>query len=366
MRIAINATILDNKPTGLGIYTINIIKEISKLINNQDSIIVYTSCPKIFKGYPVTIKKVSPLVQPQNGKIGGVMRFLWSQIILPLRLKKDKIDLLYSTTHHGLIITPVKQIITIHDILPLKYPKQYRLQYYYFKYILPILIKKSKKIVTVSKNTQKELSSNYHISEGKIDVIYNSFDKEHFYKVKSIDFKEEFGDYLLFIGASFPHKNLERAIRAFISSNIESKYKLIVVGGREDYKNQVIQQFSKKELSNILFINYVSYEKLPILYSNAKALIYPSLYEGFGIPPLEAMACGCPVIASNTSSIPEVCDDAANYFNPENISEISNAIRTVLNDNSLREILIKKGYKRIKHFSWKDSAKKLLDILIHS
>jgi glycosyltransferase involved in cell wall biosynthesis len=364
MKIGINATILDEKPTGLGTFTINIIKELSILINDKDSIIVYTSVPSIFDGYPVTVKKVSSVVQPQNGKLGGLMRFLWSQFIFPLRLKKDKIDILYSTTHHGLIINFTKQIITIHDILPLKYPYQYKLQYYYFKFILPMLAKRSKKIITVSNNTKKDLVSYYHISDKMIDVIYNSFDKEHFSKVSSNEYKEKFGDYLLFVGASYPHKNLERAIKGFISSGIDSKYKLIVVGGRENYKNWVKQQFSKQQLKNVYFIDYVNYEKLPILYSNAKALIYPSLYEGFGIPPLEAMASGCPVIASNTSSIPEVCQDAAFYFNPEDISEISNAIRTVLNNDNLKEELIQKGFKRVNQFSWRESAKKLLEIIL--
>lgn len=363
MRIAINATILDNKPTGLGTFTIHIIKEISKLINDKNSVIVYTSSPTLFDGYPVTVKKVSTVVQPQK-KFGGLMRFLWSQFIFPLRLKKDKIDILYSTTHHGLIINFTKQIITIHDILPLKYPYQYKLQYYYFKFILPMLAKRSKKIITVSNNTKKDLVSYYHISDKMIDVIYNSFDKEHFSNVSSNEYKEKFGDYLLFVGASYPHKNLERAIKGFISSGIDSKYKLIVVGGRENYKNWVKQQFSKQQLKNVYFIDYVSYEKLPILYSNAKALIYPSLYEGFGIPPLEAMASGCPVIASNTSSIPEVCQDAAFYFNPEDISEISNAIRTVLNNDNLKEELIQKGFKRVNQFSWRESAKKLLEIIL--
>jgi glycosyltransferase involved in cell wall biosynthesis len=363
MRIAINATILDNKPTGLGTFTIHIIKEISKLINDKNSVIVYTSSPTLFDGYPVTVKKVSTVVQPQK-KFGGLMRFLWSQFIFPLRLKKDKIDILYSTTHHGLIINFTKQIITIHDILPLKYPYQYKLQYYYFKFILPMLAKRSKKIITVSNNTKKDLVSYYHISDKMIDVIYNSFDKEHFSNVSSNEYKEKFGDYLLFVGASYPHKNLERAIKGFISSGIDSKYKLIVVGGRENYKNWVKQQFSKQQLKNVYFIDYVNYEKLPILYSNAKALIYPSLYEGFGIPPLEAMASGCPVIASNTSSIPEVCQDAAFYFNPEDISEISNAIRTVLNNDNLKEELIQKGFKRVNQFSWRESAKKLLEIIL--
>ncbi|RXS89208.1 glycosyltransferase family 1 protein [Geobacillus sp. PK12] len=368
MKIAINATILDDRPTGLGVFTINIIQNLSKLIDSKkDEIIVYTSNPSFFREYPVTIKKVNSMIQPKRGKLGGVIRFLWSQFIFPLRLKADRIDILYSTTHHGTFFTKKKQILTIHDLLPLKFPKQHKLQYYYFKYVLPLLLKKASKIITVSENTKKDIYQHYNYPLNKIHIVPNSYNKEHFCVSKETIYKEKYGDYILFVGASYPHKNLIKAIEAFflVKDKLPS-CKLVITGGREEYREKIKERFKDfKDFNKIVvFINYVQYKDLPTLYSNALALLYPSLYEGFGIPPIEAMACGCPVIVSNTSSLPEVCGEAAYYINPEDVIDIAKGIETVLKNENLRKQLSVKGLERVKKYSWEESAKKLLDCLI--
>ncbi|WP_058308623.1 glycosyltransferase family 4 protein [Gracilibacillus massiliensis] len=360
MRIGINATILDSKPTGLGNYTLNIIYEMCQNLSENLEIVVFTSEPSFFSELPITVVKVSELVQPKKGKVGGFSRFLWTQIRLPMLLKKYSVDIFYSTTHHGAFFTSKKQIITIHDILPIKYPKQYKLQYNYFKIILPILLKKTTKLVTVSNNTKKDLNNFYGYRLDDIKVIYNAYNKDDFVEIPNNSNKEK---YILFVGASYPHKNLTRSLEAFIK--IKDKYpdyKVIITGGRKEYLDEVKKSFQQiKDFDDkIQFIDYVPYKQLPDLYRSAELLLYPSLYEGFGIPPLEAMACGCPVITSDNSSIPEVCGDAAIYVNPLNSVEIEQALEKCLSDEKLRKLMIERGLKRCSSFDWNLSARELV------
>lgn len=367
MKIAINATILGKKPSGLGVYTTNIIKGIESSLSTEDQLLVYTSTPEHFEeSKKIQIVKTPKYMSPEYGKIGGLTRFIWNQVVLPFRVKKDKVDIIYSTTHHGMFLSPIKQILTVHDLLPIIFPGQHKLQYYYFKYILPLLLKKSSRLVTVSSNTKEDILKSYKFNKSKIDVVYNSFEKTHFKNSTSSKYKDMLGEYILFLGASYPHKNLIRTIKAF--NKIKTKHpdlNLVVAGGRADYKDQVMEHFKNdnEALNRVVFLDYIPYSDLPILYSNATLFIYPSLYEGFGIPPIEAMACGCPTIVSNTSSLPEVCNNASIYFNPEDINEISSTIINVLKDNQIQEDLIQKGYENCNRFSWDMSASKVYTLI---
>ncbi|TGA99822.1 glycosyltransferase family 1 protein [Sporolactobacillus shoreae] len=362
--IGINATILDDKPTGLGIYTINIINELSKVLESTDKIIVYTSTPEYFTDEKIVTKKVTNLVKPKYGKKAGLIRFLWLQFIFPLLVTKDHCDIIYSTTHHGNLFITRKQILTIHDLLAIKFPKQYKLQNLYFKYVIPHLLKKSPFLFTVSDNTKLDIVNYFNYPSDNISVIYNSYNKEHFKLINGQWFKKKYGNYLLFLGASFPHKNVKNAIKAFIdvvSGDNNLNVKLIIVNRKNDYLESVKRFFKANSYfeNRVEFVDYVAYNELPEMYSNAVALLYPSLYEGFGIPPLEAMACGCPVIVSNNSSLPEVCGDSALYIDPNDIGSISYGIRKMLLDDDMRENLKNKGLIQANKFSWEYSAKKL-------
>jgi glycosyltransferase involved in cell wall biosynthesis len=365
MRIGINATILDDKPTGLGTYTINIINKLAEVAGSEAEIIVYTSTPEYFS-HRLTVRKVTSELRPSKGKVGAIKRLLWSQFVLPNRLKEDKVEVLYSTTHHGILFGNINQIITVHDILPLKFPNQYRLQNLYFKRVLPIILKNSSKVVTVSENTKEDLVNAYKFDNNDIHVVYNSFEKDHYSSDNNKtnnSFNIVYDKYFLFVGATFPHKNLKRTIEAFLESNARYTHKLLITGNGKDYISDVKSHFTSKQLSNVVFLDYVKYDELPQLYSGATALLYSSFYEGFGIPPLEAMASNCPVIASNSSSIPEVCGDAVLYCNPNKKEDFVEAINNILSSDILREGLIEKGNTRIKQFDWINSAKKLLLVL---
>ncbi|WP_139691861.1 glycosyltransferase family 4 protein [Sporolactobacillus terrae] len=363
MKIGINATILDDKPTGLGIFTLNIINKLADGLDEKDEVVIYTSVPSYFKNLNVTVRKVTDFVQPKNGKKAGLIRFLWTQFIFPILFYRDKCDIIYSTTHHGNLFLTKKQVLTIHDLLPIKFPNQYRLQNLYFKTIVPHLIKKSPFLFTVSDNTRKDIVDYYHYGKDKIGVIYNSFDKEHFYHHDEESFKERFGDYLLFLGASYSHKNVERTIKAFLNykAHSENQINLLIVNRENDYLDSVKNKFRSNKifLETVKFVDYVSYNELPILYSNAVALIYTSMYEGFGIPPLEAMACGCPVVASNNSSIPEVCGNHALYIDPYDEMSIFQGMKQIVENQDLRKDLSTQGYAQTAKFDWAQSAQNL-------
>lgn len=365
MRIAINATILDDKPTGLGIYTTNVVQEISKHIGCKDKLIVFTSYPEAFGEYNLEIRRVSKWVQPKYGEKAGVFRFLWSQTIFPLRLMKDNVDLVYSSTHHGTLFPGASQVITIHDTASGRAYMQHTLVHYYFKFILPILLKKCSAIIAVSKEVKKDIIGHVNFPLHRIHVVYNSYNKKYFKPMDSEDFKFRYklDKYLLTVNASYPHKNIGRILEAYLKIRGKIAHKLVIVGKEGRYMDSLRTKTKILGLQkDIRFLGYVPQNILPPIYSGASALIYPSLYEGFGFPPIEAMACGCPVIVSNTSSLPEVCGNAAYYVDPCSVASIAEGIYRVSTGENLKQDLVQKGFKRVKLFGWQRAARQIIKI----
>ncbi|MFV9567104.1 glycosyltransferase family 4 protein [Thermoanaerobacter mathranii] len=371
MRIAINASILDDRPSGLGVYTLNVINYLCQIIEKSDQLIIYTSVPQYFTEQSnIKVKKIPDVTQPKYGKQAAIYRFIWTNTSLLNYLKKEEVDLLYSTTHHGPLAYK-NQIITIHDLLPIhfNYKNSFQriLQTNYFKFVLPRIIKRTKKIITISDCTKSDIIKYFNVQEEKIMRIYNGYDKNLFFprdNAKSYIYeKYKVEDYILAVGASYPHKNYDTLIKA-ISLISDKNVSLIIVGGRNEYRNYLKKLTRELNLADkVLFIEYVPQEDLPYFYSAAKCLVYPSLYEGFGLPPLEAMACGCPVITSNTSSLPEVVGDAGVMVNPYNVEEIARAIDLVLSNENLRREMIEKGLKQVQKFSWRKTAEEIYKVI---
>jgi glycosyltransferase involved in cell wall biosynthesis len=369
MRIAVNASLLDGYPTGLGIYTENVLRELSRLIGERHHLTIYTSYPEIFNGrVPKTgvVRKIPYILKPRFGKKAAIARVFWQQFIFPFTLRGQ--DIIYSPTHHGILWGGFKQVVTIHDLLAIKFPTQYRLQNYYFAYILPRLIKKAAAIIADSENTRQDVHKSYEAPLDKIYVVYSAIDNR--FKPAQADslqkVKKAYGlsEFVLLVGASYPHKNISRALEAFSKVKLTlPKMELVVAGGQAGYINLLKQQAKELNVTSIKFLGYVPPEELPALYSAACVLLYPSLYEGFGLPPLEAMACGCPVIASNTSSLPEVCGDAVYYIDPYSVDDMSKALYAVTTDQNVRELLRQKGFERVKLFSWGKAAKQVYSVI---
>jgi glycosyltransferase involved in cell wall biosynthesis len=369
MQVTVNASLLDQTPSGLGIYTENVLGELSKLISPSDTVTIYTSYSKNLEGRVpenMVFSRVPSLVQPRFGKRAGLARFFWNQLIFPFKLHAQEV--VYCPTHHGFLWGPSKQVITVHDLLAIKFPSQYRLQYYYFKCFLPFLLKKAAAVVADSENTRRDIHSYYGVNLNKIQVVYSAIpqdfkpaDHDALQRVRGIYGVNEF---VLIVGASYPHKNISRAIKAFAEIRCKApRLELVVAGGRKEYLKVLEQEARDLDVEGVRFLGYVPQRDIPILYSAAYALLYPSLYEGFGLPPLEAMACGCPVIVSNTSSLPEICGDAAYYVDPYSIESIAEGLFRVVSDEKTRAALRQKGLERAKSFTWKKAAEGVYRIL---
>lgn len=256
-------------------------------------------------------------------------------------------------------------ILTVHD-LTLQFPLLYKLNNRMKLYIKfdKMGIKKADHIIAISQNTKNDLISKIGISEEKITTIYQGID-HNIYKPQKKDNLYEF-DYLLYVGSEQPRKNLESLLKAFYILKKEFKdLKLIKIGepGLSEDRRNVLKIIKKYNLEDdIIFTGYIPEIELPHYYSNAKCFVFPSLYEGFGFPVIEAMACGCPVITSNVSSLPEIAGNAAVFVEPRDISSLVNSIRMICTDNIMRDRMIEKGLIQSKKYSWDLTAKETMNV----
>lgn len=358
-KLFINGTILDERPTGLGVYVKNVV---SKLKEKDENFTVF--CPINIEG--VDVVKTTEKLKTSYKKKGGLVRFLWTQFVLPFKVGKN--DIVYHPFQYLSLFSRAKQIITIHDFIPLYYPEVAKHQYYYYKFIMPILLKKAYKVICISENTKNDVLKFYNIDSDKLVKIYNGYDRELF-NVNNVreDILEKYNitrPYFIAVGAGYSHKNLETALNAF--SEIVNKFdsEFVIVGKDSNYILKLKELVKKLHIEKqVKFIGYVPDEDLPTLYNKSKAFVYPTLYEGFGLPILEAMACETVVLTSNNSSLPEVYGDAALDFDAKDEKEIVNKMKLVLTDSKLREKLIELSKKQIAKFTWDNTAEGVVKIV---
>jgi glycosyltransferase involved in cell wall biosynthesis len=265
-----------------------------------------------------------------------------------------------------------KTIATIHDMSYMLYPETLsKANYAILRKNLVRSGNDADIIVTVSDNGKKEIAEHLNISPDKIYVVYNAVDHTLFFPRKHEEAKKLLhvkynisGDYLLYLGTLEPRKNIISLIKAYrIFSNRNKDVKLVIAGQKGWKYDEIYNAVNELSLMDrVIFTGYLKDEDIPALYSAAEAFIFPSLYEGFGIPPLEAMACGIPVITSNTSSLPEVMGDAGILTDPRSIEGLAYEMDRLVNDDCLKKDLSKKGIIRAGKFSWQDSAERVLNI----
>jgi len=273
--------------------------------------------------------------------------------------------LLFNTSQLEINFFRKNQVVTIHDVIPLLF-KQYHLkQYPYFKFVLTYGLKYAKYVLTPSEHSKNLLKQIYHLSDERIKFIHNGANTLGLNNKESESNAE--GKFILYIGRLSKMKNIINLLKAFSFIGDQINHNLVIVGDSETtlQTEMKIAGISDRIKKRVIFKKNIDEESKCALMKSASLLVFASLYEGFGLPPLEAMACGCPVIVSNNSSLPEVCGDAAYYINPQSPHNISNAIITVLRDNNLRDELINKGLERAKQFSWTISAAQHLNVLEH-
>jgi len=346
--ILINGRFLSQTTTGVQRYAREVIAELVKFKKTQIKFII--AVPGRNALPPV------PNIEIYNDN-SFLPTSLWQQIRLPVLMKNLRADLLWSPCNIGPVFTK-NHIVSIHDTAifagPAWFSRRFRV---YYKSIFPMLGRGAKKIITFSNFSKEGLVRHSIAPLMKIKVIPEGVNPKFVRRMSRIlDFP-----YILTVGSRDPRKNVARLIKSWnqLSLNVKLNRKLVITGGD-------IHSFSPENLNpipdNVYFTGYIADRDLPSLYSGADAFVFPSLYEGFGLPPLEAMACGCPVIASNVSSLPEICGDAAYYIDPHSIESLAEGIKKVLTDQNLRESLIKKGMERARLFTWERSAREHIKV----
>ena len=301
---------------------------------------------------------------------------LWTLLGLSKKLKGYKLNVFFSPTHYLPLLVSSPSVISILDVSYLYFPNLFKKKdLYQLKFWGGYSIRKAKKIITISSSSRNDIIEMYKVNPEKIAVVYPGVKelKTENIKSKSMeDLKEKFGissPYILFVGTLQPRKNIVRLVEAFSKlkpENLKSKdnLELVIVGKRGWQFEEILNSPQKYAVANrVKFLDSVSDEDLPSLYKNALCFCLPSLYEGFGLPILEAMQYGCAVATSNVSSLPEAGGDAALYFDPESAEDIAKTLQTLIDDEELRKDLVKKGHEQVKKFSWEKTARETLKIL---
>jgi glycosyltransferase involved in cell wall biosynthesis len=359
MKIAINTLPITHGKTGIGYYAQDLFKATSHC---QSANFLYITSNK---GIPDNLKE---------GKLDNIEELkvdmpspLWEQLHMQDELRFRNVDIYHSPLFTCPIVKEIPSIITIHDVIPESNPEFCTQQFldFYSQHVSPS-IRASEKIITTSEFSKKEIIKYFKVPEQKISVIYQAISQQ-FLPGQKPDFnklKKELNlpeKYILYVGILDPRKNIERLISAFSIIAEKQKDLHLVIVGRTDDPSFDINALIKASgcLEKIHLLGYLSDEKLTALYSSAHLFAFPSFLEGFGRPVIEAMASGVPVICSNTSSLPEIACDSAEYFDPHNIDEIADAINKITQDNALRKKMIKSGIKRSKDFTHKEFSRQL-------
>lgn len=350
-KIWINGKFLGERPSGIGRYAIEITK---KLLQKNEQIRVV--CPP--KVYDEQVAK-----ELKAEKIGSKSGMLWEQIDLRRELNKQtKKPLLLNFTSTAPLFYR-HSIVTIHDVAFYANPSWYSKKAYWYLHILTqlLLATKPKQFVTVSDFSKRELMHYLSIPAEKITVIYNAvFEKKITQNIAILEKIK--APYILFVGNLDPRKNLVNLLKAYLSGNFKD-LKLVIAGGSHKTFSQTSFSIPADKAQDILFLDYVSDEELITLYQNASLFVYPSLYEGFGIPPLEAMRYGCPVLVSDTASLPEVCGDAAFYCNPHEVEDITFQMKEALENKEAINQKKQLASSQLQKFSWEKSANLWLDLI---
>ena len=372
MRVGINTLFLiPGKHGGTETYLRNLLLNLAR-IDRENEYIIFANRENI-ESYGIKQDNFSKVLCNLSAK-NKPLRVIWEQAILPIVARKYKVDVLHAPAYVSPMINSFRfeSVVTIHDMMFYYHPENYpKRQLLYFKHLIPLSARKAKRIIAVSNNTKKDIVKILGIPEKKIIVIQETYGEEFRRELndnakKKVKAQYKLPDnYILSVASLNPQKNIERLIKAYdiLVRSYSSEHKLVLVGMWLKHGSRIIQLIKELQLKErIIFTGYIDNEDLPYFYSLADVFVFPSYFEGFGIPPLEAMACGCPVIASKATSIPEVVGNAAVLINPFSVEELSNAIHRVLIDKNMRDNLIAKGFERVKHFSWEKAARETLHV----
>ena len=350
--LIINATCIGEKPDGIAVYCREIIQGILNE-NQKKHYIVYINREGIkamsflAQKKNVTLHIIPGWFSDDHGFIGHLLRLFFSQY-LALRFPRT---IIFNPSPLEMALRHKFQAVMIHDLIPLFFPDDHRKQVHFYKYFLASALRCAGAVITPSKHTMKMIKKRFHPDPGKLFIIHNGIKLPETKHINGTKRKENF---ILYLGRLSPTKNVVGLINAYRKIADQVPQKLVIAGAGDI---NLLKEQDPGGPGTVEFMGYISDEEVDRLLSTAALFVFPSFYEGFGFPPLEAMARGCPVIVSNTASLPEVCGKAAIYADPYDINSISKAILRVLQDKDLQSRLIKAGYKRVRKFTWVRTAR---------
>jgi len=368
MRIAIDARKL--RDFGIGTYIRNLVEQLARLDRTTEYVLLLPPADVPFAaGLGENFRGVAETARPYS---------FGEQVRIPLAVARERIHLLHEPHYVLPTATRCRSVVTIHDCIHLRFPQYlpHRLATYYARAAMWSATRQADRILTVSEASKRDILQYFNIAPERVAVIYNALDarfseppdEAHMEQVRQRYQLEH--PFVLYVGNIKPHKNLERLIAAFGRARTDGPddLRLIVIGDELSRYPALRQAVHRHKLDkHVRFLGFQPAHTLIAFYRLARAFVFPSLYEGFGLPPLEAMACGTPVVTSNLSSLPEVAGGAAMLVDPYDIDAIADGIRRVVNDDTLRQDLRTRGLARVNDFSWEVAARKTqaiyLDVL---
>lgn len=350
--LLINLSVVFDQPTGISNYILNVIPYLTPLN------------PTLLSAKPIqgfNTYSIPGNLTPAQGAKGHLRRLWWTQFQLSHIYQQLNPSLLFSPLPEAPLYQNCPFVVMVHDLIPLRFPTLSPLTPY-FRYYLPQVLQQAKHLICNSQATAKDISDFFKIPPTKITPIPLAYDSHHF---RPLELPLPSIPYFLYLGRPNPYKNLPRLIAAFAQLPQRKDYQLWIAGPCDRrYTPKLQAQVKELELiDQVKFLDYISYEQLPTLLNQALALVFPSLWEGFGLPVLEAMGCGTPVITSNLSSLPEVTGNAAILVNPYNPAKIADAMAEIAKDNQLRSRLSSLSLEQAKRFSWAKTGQATLDVL---
>lgn len=365
MKIGIN--LLSIVTGGAEVYAIKLIRNLMR-IDRKNSYEVFVPYGK---SNQFTTKQDNFKFTELSSKLSKpYCRIIWEQVFLPFIVKRAGIDILFSTGNMDILFSSCRTVITFQIIQPFAIPEMYPsiLRLHYLRFIMKLSARTANRIVTVSNTTRDDLIRYLNISSSKITTIYHGVDLKPIKSLSLENIRSEFGitgDYILSVSSIYRFKNYVNLIKGvkILKERYGQNYQLIIAGEfiESDYHSEILKTIDALDLNaQVFLIGGVSPDKVSLLYSGAKLYAFPSYSETFGLTQIESMAYGTPVVVSNLSVMPEICSDAAIYFDPSSPEDIAEKMNQVLSNSDLRNRLINNGFERVKHFSWEKSAKEHL------
>jgi glycosyltransferase involved in cell wall biosynthesis len=366
MRVGIDATAMPLKRTGAGNYTFNLIRALSR-VDSENAYVVFAKTQHV-RELGVTTPNFTFV--PIDLSLRAA-RLLWEQARLPMHVRRYRLDVLHSPHYTMPLFCPCRRVVTFHDATFFLYPELHqRVKRVFFRRVIAWSGRHADQLIAVSESTRRDILARCEIAPSRIHTVHIAAspdlvpsspsaiaDGTHRYGLVA-------GRYILFVGVLEPRKNVPRLVEAF--GRLASTFpdlQLAIAGRRGwmyDTLFSLVRELGLEE--HVRFLDYVPDDALAALYGGARAFAYPSRYEGFGIPILEAMQCGAPVVTGNMSSLPEIAGDAALLVDPDDTDALASALRRVVTDDDLARSLRQRGFRRASCFSWNRTAEATLAV----